>query len=845
MARQAELEKCRDLLDRGHVVLAGPAGVGKTRLARELAQWAAGAGWHVEAVVGTRAAAAIPLAAVVPLLPEVDDASSEALIRGTLQHLRRRAADRRLLVTVDDAHLLDEASATLVHLLAASRVASLVVTVTSGHATPEPIMLLWKDQLGVRVEIQPLSRRETSEVIRTVFASPLEDAVETQLWDLSLGNALFLRELVVSNVDAGALAQLDGKVRWIKPPVLAPRLGDLIESRMAGLSESDRVALETVALGEPLELDVLRLLCGDERCESLERRQLIAVARNQDRRIVRLAHPIYAHALRASMPESAVERIYLQLAEGLCSLSPRRSDDVLREVSWRLAARAPVAMALLEAAVVRAWERGQMALCERFALLATGGGDANGANAGLLTYALLAQSQMRQGRAQDALEPLQRRMAESTDGAQRELLICLIGLALSWGCGAIAQARAVVYDGITNAAEQPLRHAVAAVVELLDGRPDLALETGRRIVEQSADPVALSYGVSAMATTAFGSGDLALTQSILDEHASSAPNLLLPFAFVRKVSPHVVALAAHGRVGEAIEFCTPHLAQSVDEGDDTGLMRWAYSMGVARLLAGDLGHAASLLSDAAERSLRCEPAMSDLAVPFAWLAARLSGQQLPVPPAQATWPSSQCLRTLVHAVAKAGPEADFVAAVEQATSAGAPLYALVAAQFAARAGLGASVAGRAASAAEVLGGALAPLIVSYVEAAARDDAGSLEHTAASLAGLGYRWFAADAYAAASAAYRRGERNVSSTLTRRKARELAAAIGLAGVADDDDAGAILSDREFEVARLVADGLTNKEIAVQLDLSVRTVDAHVRSILQKLGISSRSEVGGLLR
>jgi DNA-binding NarL/FixJ family response regulator len=40
---------------------------------------------------------------------------------------------------------------------------------------------------------------------------------------------------------------------------------------------------------------------------------------------------------------------------------------------------------------------------------------------------------------------------------------------------------------------------------------------------------------------------------------------------------------------------------------------------------------------------------------------------------------------------------------------------------------------------------------------------------------------------------------------------------------------LTAREQEVARLVAEGLTNKEIAARLQLSVRTVESHVRHVL----------------
>jgi DNA-binding NarL/FixJ family response regulator len=55
---------------------------------------------------------------------------------------------------------------------------------------------------------------------------------------------------------------------------------------------------------------------------------------------------------------------------------------------------------------------------------------------------------------------------------------------------------------------------------------------------------------------------------------------------------------------------------------------------------------------------------------------------------------------------------------------------------------------------------------------------------------------------------------------------------------------LSGREFEVATLVAEGKTNREIAAELFLSDRTVESHLTRILAKLGVSSRAAVGGVL-
>ena len=51
---------------------------------------------------------------------------------------------------------------------------------------------------------------------------------------------------------------------------------------------------------------------------------------------------------------------------------------------------------------------------------------------------------------------------------------------------------------------------------------------------------------------------------------------------------------------------------------------------------------------------------------------------------------------------------------------------------------------------------------------------------------------------------------------------------------------LTAREFEVARLIAVGSTNAEIAAELGVSRKTVAAHVEHILAKLGVGRRAEI-----
>jgi DNA-binding CsgD family transcriptional regulator len=107
-------------------------------------------------------------------------------------------------------------------------------------------------------------------------------------------------------------------------------------------------------------------------------------------------------------------------------------------------------------------------------------------------------------------------------------------------------------------------------------------------------------------------------------------------------------------------------------------------------------------------------------------------------------------------------------------------------------------------------------------------------------------------------------DLSNTVTRRRVAALLRADGevaLVGTAEDADvvvservvsttapgaalqAGAALTARELEVLRLVARGLSNKEIAADLRITTHTVKYHLAAVLEKLDVRSRTEAVSL--
>ena len=162
------------------VVIAGSAGVGKTRLAREAMALAAKRGWAVHWIAGTVAAQSIPLGAFAQWADRLEG-NPLLLVGSVIAKVTASPNGAPVLVVVDDARLLDDLSAFVLHQLVLRRAATVIATLRTGAPAPDAVTALWKDGHLERLDLQPLSHTE-SDTLLQCGASPVATFCSCANW---------------------------------------------------------------------------------------------------------------------------------------------------------------------------------------------------------------------------------------------------------------------------------------------------------------------------------------------------------------------------------------------------------------------------------------------------------------------------------------------------------------------------------------------------------------------------------------------------------------------------------------------------------------------------------------
>jgi hypothetical protein len=195
------------------VVIAGSAGVGKTRLAREAMVAAAQRCWTVHWVAGTVAAQSVPLGAFAQWADRLEG-NPLHLVGSVIAAVTASPDGNPVLMVVDDARLLDDLSAFVVQQLVLRRAATVIATIRTGDPVSDAVAALWKDGHLRRLDLQPLSRGESDALLESVLGGPVSTACAERMWGLSRGNDLFLHQLVSQEMHAGRLVNSDQRWQW-------------------------------------------------------------------------------------------------------------------------------------------------------------------------------------------------------------------------------------------------------------------------------------------------------------------------------------------------------------------------------------------------------------------------------------------------------------------------------------------------------------------------------------------------------------------------------------------------------------------------------------------------------
>ncbi|HZC94012.1 MAG TPA: LuxR C-terminal-related transcriptional regulator [Mycobacterium sp.] len=839
----------------GGVALVGDSGVGKSSLARALADTVRSRGHTVRFVLGTETGSAVPLGAfyrVMSLHAAHQPSEMLAVAHRTLEQ------EENLVVVVDDAQLLDPLSATLVYQLAASGSARLIVTIRSRNNAPDAVTALWKERLLLSLRVEAFTQEQTGELARAVLGDTVETRLIDELYRRTAGNPLLLRGLLSAGRESGVLVRTEMGWQLHGPLRGDDELYDLLEFRLQSLAPEELEVVEVVATAEVLDWETLRMVSDADAVARLEHRGLIQLVADGSHLLVRLNHPVIGEVAIQRAGVVRTRQLNGMLAQHLrkhlrAEEQRSRLPDVRAKIQLaQFMMRSDLASDLdvIIDAAASAMTMSNIALGEELARFAFDRGG------GLPAAVVFADALGWQGRGDEVEAVLG---AFDPDGADELLTArwgCVRAMNLFFNCGQVEQARQVLANVMDRINSETILSYVVAVEVLFtcfSGDIPTTIETGLALCASGVLPLATVW---AAVPTCWA---LALAGRFGDVHRIAevglrAAALAQPGGLPRIGLAEVTALTAVGDHPAAERATERHAAGVLGADATVDAMR-----GLVHLARGALLSACAAFHDSMSAMSRGFTSVWSMPVAAWW--AQAEGARGDGEAAAAALRRAEDAYGLHIAVFL--PELELARAWERAAvghSTAARMHAVRAAGIAHQSGMSAieisalhtavrfgdrSCAARLGELAATLNTPLAEAIAAQARGLADHDGDLLDVAAARFADLGALALAADAAAQAAGEHTRTGHRGKEVESSTRAYRLASQCGLRTPAVEAAARPLpISGREREIAMLVAAGLSNRQIADRLFVSVRTAEGHLYRIFTKLGINSRDQLIHLL-
>lgn len=839
------------------VLIAGQAGVGKTRLASAAVSLAIAEGWSVRRIAGTATARAIPLGA----LAEWADGSADtplALAQRVIETMLAGAAEADVVLFIDDAHLLDDLSAFVVHQILRRGTAHLILTVRTGETAPDAVTTPWKDGELRRVELQPLSRIESDTLLGNVLGGPVTDQCAADLWRRTRGNALFLRHLVDQELQAGQLVQRSGRWEDLGHNTISPSLRDLVRLQVGAVTAPVLDVVDIVAVGEPLDRRCLAELVdlGELDIGALgvaEQRGLIATS---PAGLVRVGHPLYGEVRLAECGPIRLRGLRARVATVQARLRDVVAVDPLRHGLLWLESDLADDPTVLLAAAHAAQDRLDCVLAQRLFEAAAEAGAGIAAHLGQ-AYALLLLN--RADEAQHILDTVDADDLPDLGFMSPEILKASN---LMWSLRRPEESERVIDEALRTSTGRNTQNlkAFKAFQHIMAGRPAAIAALLDTVDFDALDPRIHILGQCAWTFAHGESGrPAAAARWAEDGYRAVARTPEDSFQGTGLAEIHVFAMLAAGHVEQALVAAHTIAAKCSTQSGITASMAAAI-MGMALIGSGDLSNGVDVLRNA-DRQFESYGEIAGFYYRFRIVYTEALARIGDVDGAKAQLAATRAS----HHPSYVFMEPAYLLCAAWVTAADARLdeareLCRRAAEFAREHGLlarevgclqtavqfgDATVAGRLIALADLVEGPRVVIATRYAAAFATGDAAELDAVSTDFEAMGDRLAAMDAAGHAASAHRRRGNRGSALTSAARAECLANSCGGAS-SPALVAGRMappFTRREHEIAMLVARGLSNRQIATVMSLSVRTVEGHVYRATMKAGVATRSELSKL--
>ena len=869
VGRAVELDiTSRHVLDAGQVLVTGEAGIGKSTLLDALGGRLRDAGFVTVRVAGMPALVAQPLTALAHLTGDPANRAGAELVAFAVERLHGLAPGSSAVMLVDDAHALDPWS---LHALVQARSDGgprLVLASRGASSLPEAVAAVGRHP-GMTIDIQRLSVDETAALSSAVLGTKLDTPSLERIHQATDGLPLAIVELLRHALRCGALVDRSGLWRWDPTSLIDPHLASLLGLRVEELPAIDRDVVDILSVVGELPVEVVRTFSPGVDVVALEQQRLVTAAARPGS--VTVGHPLLRDASSSMLAPIRRRELLGRLIDGLAEAADADlvrlrivlavqvgaviEPDALREVvTW---GRAHGLWKELITVMERAWAEcpdpttglayGEALYWTRQMELAE---SVLGAAEELCTTTseriALATARARTldvglGRAAEADALRAAQLDGLDDPAHRLEVLCAhceqwvfggeIGRILDVHAWASDQSSVDGSTGFAAARYRLTQSSVAALglagrtVEMVDEyRLHLDLAAGHGSTHPLAREIVDPWWVSCQLVA----GHVERVRDVLDERYSAAlaiddglsrPLWALPRAVERWMACDLVAAEHFAReaMGVPVEvvsirrMATHYLARILEQSG-----RFDEALDRARDTAGDdyVGIVHSWSAGVEHRCLVAnasfvapsELALSERRALSAITTAIESAQRVPA-------------AFIAHDLVRAGRAAIVVDALEQlveVTDAPTVRWIAVHARTAVDRGTGRHV-----------DGGLDRLIEASEEALAAGCVGLAIQLADSAMTLAVDARDASLAASIGALVDRCRVGVTGLPTAGTEHDLAARFGL-------------SAREQEVAHAAIAGLTDQQIATELYISVRTVNAHLRSVYRKLGVAGRREL-----